>query len=283
MRTFQHIIDTKAVKQVLNNIPEHCVIRELTERDYGIDLMLEIFTEDGENSQGHQNYSSTGHICYFQVKGTETPLEIKNETITYQIEKKALLYIEKFATPFILLRVCTAKGHERIAFIWLQRYIADVLDFDRPNWRNVDQDSFSIKIPAGNTLSRFSKIEQIAARIKYLEELADFFEIWDELKIFFSNCIINSTLDPQYFAHIRKKLSRICNLHTLFKYNYCCIDENSIVELREYINEIERGLKKPNDMEDFPEYHNLDLLASSTFSIKFIENLTAENDSDTVY
>lgn len=44
MRTYQHVIDTKSIKKLLNLFPNEWVIRELTARDYGTDLVIEIFT-----------------------------------------------------------------------------------------------------------------------------------------------------------------------------------------------------------------------------------------------
>ena len=110
MRTYQHIIDTKAIKQVLNAIPNYCVIRELTERDYGIDLMIELFSEIGKNKHGHLTYDTSGHVCYLQVKGIdEEPKINEDDTISFTINKKSLYYVEKFSTPFLLLRVYTKK------------------------------------------------------------------------------------------------------------------------------------------------------------------------------
>ena len=70
MRTYQHIIDTASVKLTLNSLPDYWVIRDLNERDYGIDLMIEIFTKSGFDKQGHETYDATGQICYLQIKGT---------------------------------------------------------------------------------------------------------------------------------------------------------------------------------------------------------------------
>lgn len=52
MRTQSHIIDTKAVKAVMAQLPDHWVVRELSERDYGIDLLVEIFAPGLKDAMG---------------------------------------------------------------------------------------------------------------------------------------------------------------------------------------------------------------------------------------
>lgn len=138
MRVYQHIIDTKAIKATMQAIPDHWVIRELTERDYSIDLMLEIFKKVRQNRLGHTNYDSSGYVCYLQVKGIDSDLIVNSDdTISFSLDKNSLLYVEKFTTPFLLIRVST-KTNE-IYFVWLQRYIMEVLDDSNPTWRESSQ------------------------------------------------------------------------------------------------------------------------------------------------
>ena len=146
MRTTQHVIDTRTIKQVLNLLPDHWVIRELTERDYGIDLMVEIFEKTGEDKYCHDIFDSTGAIIHIQVKGTESKLEpTKDGTFSYQMGKSALSYVENFSTPFLLFRVDISLSPAKAYFIWLQQYIKDILDSERPNWRTDAQESFAVK------------------------------------------------------------------------------------------------------------------------------------------
>ncbi|HEV8512316.1 MAG TPA: DUF4365 domain-containing protein [Cyclobacteriaceae bacterium] len=181
MRTYTHIIDTKAIKITLNSIPDHWVVRELTERDYGIDLMIEIFREsDRVDKNKRAVYEATGHVCYLQIKGTNEEILINDdETVSYQVEKKFLLNAEKYSTPMLLVYVSTInpiKNHQ-VYFVWVQRYIIDVLEAAVPDWRS-KQESYSFKIPIRNSLPlNAEKIEhRIAPRIKYLEEHSEFYE-----------------------------------------------------------------------------------------------------------
>ncbi len=284
MRTYSHIIDTKAVKKVINSIPEYCVVRELTERDYGIDLMIEIFTKVGKNKFGHDLFDSTGYVCYLQIKGTESELEIRSDnTISYSIDKSLLLYVEKFSTPFILTRVCTLKGKESIYFLWLQRYISDFLDVKRPKWRTEKPEKLTVYIPAKNDFSsNFEKIEKISWRIKYIEELVEFHEKYYDIQIYFPSIIMDHN-KFKGFSSIIKTLNRITQLSTLLSKNTCCIDKDSIEALIRYLQGVKEGTNKPKENEDFPNYFNLDLLKNSTMSTIFVEEMEAEYESVTIY
>jgi hypothetical protein len=104
MRTVQHVTDTRAIKRVLQILPDPWLIRELTERDYGIDLFVEIFEHSGVDAYGHAVYNSTGSVFHAQVKGTNSPISFRQDgQIVFQLSKKAMLYAESFSTPFLLL------------------------------------------------------------------------------------------------------------------------------------------------------------------------------------
>lgn len=284
MRTYQHIIDTKAIRQVLNTIPEYCVIRELTERDYGIDLMIELFARIGKNKHDHDIYDTTGHVCNLQVKGTDKELKInKDDTISFSIDKKSLYYVEKFSTPFLLLRVCTQKDKEGIYFLWLQRYISDKLDSDVPNWRSSKEESITLYIPTHNNLEdNFEKIEKIAWRIKYIEEQAEFHEKYTEITLGLQEITLQQD-KFEYFITLIRELKRLAQLNTLLTKNHCCINHNCITELIEYIKMVRNGTESPTEMKDFPHNYNFELLRTSNMSTRFIEEMEAKNEGDTTY
>lgn len=282
MRTYQHVIDTKAVKQTLNSIPDYWVVRDLNERDYGIDLMVEIFSPCTKNSKGHEQYEATGYVCYLQIKGTNTKIEEdKEKHVSFQIDKKTLFYVEKFATPFILIRVCTLENYEEVYFLWLQRYIIDILDVENARWRNSKTQTISVKIPASNVLKKnWPKIERIASRIKFIEEYAEFYERYTEVLEYCMNITNGMDLD---LHPLIKQLDRIKNLSTLMKYNTCCIDSNCIEELIEYIKNVNNGISLTTEFEDFPHKFNLNLLYDSKKTIMFVENFVAEGQEDYIY
>jgi hypothetical protein len=288
IRTYSHIIDTKAVRQVLNILPEYWVVRELTERDYGIDLMIEVFAENGKDSKGHDSYAATGYICYLQIKGTGDKKYLKQSKgkISYSIEKKSLLYIEKFATPFLLLRVCTSEEKKEIYFLWLQRYISDVLDISKKNWRDNQKGEITLHIPASNKIpdfNNFKKIEKIAWRIKYIEEYSEFYELYTTLVDTSLGGMINLSKKFTDFKGVLDSLYRILYLSTLLSKNNCCINKQSVLDLIQYIEEVRDGKKIPKEKDDYPHNFNFELLKTSNMSFRFIEEFEAENDDNTIY
>lgn len=282
MRTYQHIIDTMAVKQVLNSIPENIVVRELTERDYGIDLMVEFFDEQGIDKYGHKLYDSTGYVCYLQIKGTDSLLSSRKNKISFSIDIKSLLYVERFSTPFILTRVCTLKGKECIYFVWLQRYISDVLDMNQADWRNTKKKTLTIYIPVQNDFkNNFAKVERISYRIKFIEELAEFVEKYSFISMQYDLIIqMQNNFD---FTDMIRDLLRLSKLNTLLTKNDCCVDKDVIIELILYLEKIATGEENPLTLEDFPHNHNLDLLMKSIMNTMFVEEMVAENEFDTTY
>lgn len=284
MRTYQHVIDSKAVKTTINSIPDRCVVRGLSERDYGIDLMIEIFKEHGTDKHGHAVYDSTGHVCYLQIKGTDKEIKINSEsdTVNISIEKKHLFYVEKFPTPFILIRACTLQTKEAVYFLWLQRYIIDVIDIESPDWRTAAKETYTVRIPKANILpERFGKIELIAARIKYIEELSEYFERYQYFTAWYLGLMDGSFND---FTMMLVELNRISRLNTLLNYNNCCIRPDCVDELIQYIEDLrDKKITPPADIDEFPHNYNFGLLHSSNQSLMFIEGFVADNDQDTVY
>src|SRR5574343_117678 len=284
MRTYQHITDSKAIKLMVNSIPDHWVIRELTERDYGIDLMIELFEKAGIDEDGYDFFESTGHVCYLQVKGTNKDLKVnEDDTLSFSIDKKTLFYVEKFSTPFLLARVYVKDGIQNIYFLWLQRYISDVLDVEEKNWRTKSSKTITLYIPTENIFKEnFKKIEKIASRIKYLEELLEFQERYNEIER--ALILIKEYQDKfEYYLDIFTSLRRLLNLTTLLSQNNCCINKDCVLELIEYLKKVRNGNESPTQMEDFPHNFNFNQLLQSSINTRFIEEFIAENDGDTVY
>jgi len=152
MRTQTHIVDSRAVKAVMAHMPHHWVVRELTERDYGIDLMVEIFAPGLKDAKGKDAFAATGSVFHIQIKGTEDALKpVRAGTINYCINKSSLSYVEKFSIPFFLFHVSVADP-QKIYFLWIQRYIKDVMDRETPTWREDKEDSITVRIPPENKL-----------------------------------------------------------------------------------------------------------------------------------
>lgn len=285
MRTCQHIIDTEAVRYTLKHIPTHWVVRDLSERDYGIDLMIEVFAEAGVDKHGHSVYDATGRVCYLQVKGTKKKLAIGQAgTVQCKIDKKTLLYVEKFSTPFILLRVSTLKGVKAAYYCWLQRYILEVLDKETPDWRADEKSSFTVNIPRNNCLkTNPDKISRIAARIKYIEEAADFYEKYILMNCGWQTMVAGKFTEEQYRSFVAD-LKRIGNLTTLLELNECQVRKEDIQTLIAYVAvHKNRRRKQPLSRNIKKILFNLELLLQDNFMRMSVENMIAEQAYDKTY
>ncbi|WP_290524100.1 DUF4365 domain-containing protein [Alcanivorax sp.] len=282
MRTQAHIVDSRSVKAVIAQLPHHWVVRELTERDYGIDLMVEIFTQGSQDAKGKDTFEATGSVFHIQVKGTEKSLNPVHEgTINYCINKKSLSYVERFSIPFFLFRVSVADP-QTIYFLWIQRYIKDVMDRETPMWREDKEDSITIRIPPENILSDgINKIEKIAFSPKYLEELAEFSEIYGDI-----GSRINAIragehdVNEDIVTDLINRARRARRLNVLLNKNYCCINVQSVDALIEYIS----GLNTSEGRSiEIPEEFNFEMLAESMNGMDSVENFFLENHGQTAY
>jgi hypothetical protein len=262
------------------------VVRELSERDYGIDLLIEIFHQSGDDQNGNPQYESSGCVVNIQVKGTSKNLRFNRDgTLHYSMKKKALKYIEKFATPFFLFRVSISNEDSNLYFIWVQRYIKNILDIEIPDWRFSRTQSCTVKIPKTNSLKEnLSKIESIASRIKYIEEFIDFRESFRIITDYLSAISCGGVSSKvETCREIKKEVKKIVHLNTLLAQNTCGVGKSTIFELLEFIDEIENDVVEESNADDYPNKYNLELLFDSIDSISSLEEFEAENEGFTVY
>jgi len=283
MRIKQHIIDTKAIKNVLKHLPDEWVVRELTERDYGIDLFVEIFEKEGLDGNNNDQYISTGYISHLQIKGTEKRILPRGGYISYSIKKSFLQYAEKFAIPFFLFRV--SNYNQKTYFIWIQRYISEVLDLEHPNWREGNTKSITIKIPKENNLElekSKEKIKHIALRIKYLEEYSEFVEKFMDVKNYVDS-INTITINNDLYKFMELTMKRLSKLKTLLKNNNVQVDEALIEGLLQAIQNHKNNNITHEELINIFNNFNIDLLLSDQDSRIGIENFIAENNGESVY
>ena len=88
-RTETHITDTLAVRLIISTLPPNWLVRGLEERDYGVDLSIELF--DGENP--------TGCFSLIQVKGKRKGFKSKPVKLS-KFPTKTLEYATLFPEPF---------------------------------------------------------------------------------------------------------------------------------------------------------------------------------------
>lgn len=282
MRTQTHIIDSRAVKAVIAQLPDHWVVRELTERDYGIDLMVEIFTPGLTDANGNEAFAETGAIFHIQIKGVDDQIQpMKTGTINYCIGKKSLRYVEKFSIPFFLFRVSVADP-QKIYFLWIQRYIKGVMDRKNPMWREYNGNSITICIPRRNELSSgLKKIEDIAFRPRYLEELIEFSQIYEDIGDRINAIRIGRhEVNEDIIEDIKNRAYRARRFNVLLTHNNCCIDQKSLDALIQYVTELDTvdGRNQP-----IPDEHNLEMLANSMTGLDFVEDMVLENEGSVAY
>lgn len=95
-RVLQHISETASFKLFSSKIPDNWIIRDITERDYGIDCYLELVNENNELS---------GELVLIQLKSKQTIPWTREDYYTLTgIDISTSNYWYKFAVPvFIFL------------------------------------------------------------------------------------------------------------------------------------------------------------------------------------
>lgn len=171
VRPESHEIDTLARRKVPLAFPAAWEHRELTGRDYGIDMIIEVF-RDGV---------ATGNSLSLQIKGTSKDIRDVNR-VMYDVPVNTLKYSEMFIAP-VLLVVCPVEdGQNGFYYLWLQEYIKVVLDHDNPNWRQ-NTSTARVYIPKNNYMpGDENKLAFIAGFPKRIFEWCQFARICEDLR-----------------------------------------------------------------------------------------------------
>ena len=140
IRSDSHEIDTLARRRLSIALPAAWEHRELTGRDYGIDMIVEVFDAG----------RPTGITLMVQIKGTTQDVLEKGSVISFDVPVKTLKYSEYFIAP-VLLAICPVNKDDQFFYLWLQEYIKVVLNFDNPNWRQ-NTSSVRVHIPVENKM-----------------------------------------------------------------------------------------------------------------------------------
>ena len=136
-RTQAHMTDSKACLLVAQLFSENWVLRDLTERDYGIDRIAERFHDE----------CGTSEMLILQIKGTKSNIDKNNPR--FSLETKTLIYAEMFSVPFLLL-YCSVNEPSQCYYLWLQEYIRVRLNYENPKWRT--QATNTVYFPKENLL-----------------------------------------------------------------------------------------------------------------------------------
>ncbi len=166
-RSRSHVVETISRRVVADLLPADLFVeRDQTERDYGIDMTLECFT-DGD---------STGSILLLQVKGADAiGPSLDDPHITFDMSIKALRRVERFVTPVLLVWCPIRASSKAFWYIWLQDYIQIELEARNPTWRE-QRSTVRVRIPAGQKIDENSEREfwQLRHIADYPKRLAQF-------------------------------------------------------------------------------------------------------------
>jgi hypothetical protein len=147
-RTREHVIETESRRIVASLLPaDRFLERDQTERDYGVDLVVECF-DAGEPS---------GLYLLLQVKGTDDPApEAADKTIPFDITVKRLARAERFLTPCLLVWCPVNVKPRRFWYVWIQEYVRVILDIDHATWRQ--QNTVRVHIPTVSVIDETSDV-----------------------------------------------------------------------------------------------------------------------------
>lgn len=141
IRPEAHEVDTLARRRVPDALPAAWEHREMTGRDYGIDMMVELF----------DSAASTGSFLLLQIKGTQAAVESDVHSLAFDVPVGNLRYAELFAVP-VLLAVCPVTANPpRFYYLWMQEYIRVVLNMDNATWRQ-NKATVRVEIPTMNLM-----------------------------------------------------------------------------------------------------------------------------------
>ncbi|MCA3929031.1 MULTISPECIES: DUF4365 domain-containing protein [Vibrio] len=154
MRSKSHLIDEKSIHLIKSELIDSWVVRDVQGRDYGIDLQLERFDVS----------EPTGDFIFVQVKGTEK--EFDENIVLSNFPVKTINYALLFSVPFFVFY--TSVSSRKTKYIWLQKYVDSILDFENKNWKK--QKTVTLKFPNENDIStNMEKISSISSMDKKIK------------------------------------------------------------------------------------------------------------------
>lgn len=201
-RNKNHISESESLRILKSAIPEHWILREVTERDYGIDCYIELV---------NVNNQLTGDIVSVQVKSKDK-IEWDNQNIPntklYNVKIETTNYWNGSVIPVILCLVDVSKE---------EVYIVPVKEFIRQSYSEyIKQDKFSYTFRKDYKLTRHPDDYMKLIVFYFLEKNRVYFET--NMLIFFASIkrdreFINMNTGRDYFMGI--ELEREVELRAL--------------------------------------------------------------------
>ena len=147
-RNANHIIETQSIKIFKSIIPPQWIIREVTERDYGVDCYVEI----------SQKGLITGKMLAIQLKGTTKDLSNKKSITCSKILPSTINYWNKLPVPVVLVYIDV--NNELV-------YYENIKEYIRKNYLKFEKEEInSITFQLGNILNdkNFHFLDEIYVR-----------------------------------------------------------------------------------------------------------------------
>lgn len=96
IRFSTHVTEKKSIEILGYFLPDEWIIREMNERDYGIDLYVEIV---GKNNK------ITGNLAAIQIKGKKE-IKFENDEFNFRVKRSTLNYWKGLPVPVFFVVVC---------------------------------------------------------------------------------------------------------------------------------------------------------------------------------
>lgn len=245
-RTDTHTVESKSLKILSSILPQEWIIREITERDYGIDLYIEIVGKDRK---------VTGKMVALQMKGTRS-LKFNNEGLyTYSgIKKSTINYWLGLPAPVFFIVVDLIKN---------EAYWASVGENQRKGKFLNSGQTASINLFRS---ANFSKTGLLAFQLVYLRE-----RNWVNVETAIEKSLMAyNTLGPLVLMCRREKDNDFCSSTIQYM----------LIQHYEYFTILARYLlsKNPKPLPEWYEKHieyfkKEDAEGSFTFAFKIIKEM----------
>jgi len=247
IRDITHIIERQAIEILTRQLPKEWIVREMTERDYGIDLYIEIINEDKK---------VTGDLIAIQVKGKEKIEFSSDDTFTfYTIKNSTLNYWFNLPVPVFFVVVCIETQ---------QSYWCNVRDTNRADkFIEGKSETFYTKISKEQNLSTNGLM---SFKLNYLQEKS-----WPAVENAIENSLmLFNSFGPFILMCKRKPDDEFCS--TIIQY--------ILLQNYEYYGLLSRFIlsKKPKEITKWYEINLLEIneipnQKDITFSFKVVKEI----------
>jgi len=191
-RSLQHISESRSYKIFRNNIPDHWIVREITERDYGIDCYVELV---------NNKFQLTGDLISFQIKSKSNITWNRNDNFKIKsINESTVNYWYKFAVPVVICLVDLTV--QKVYFLSLKKYIREHFDL------YLNESKMPFLFNKKNELSQISEALIVLLREYYLDssyeilcrDIISFVSNYHSYKVF-----LNGHIGRDYFLGLERE------------------------------------------------------------------------------